>query len=185
MITNSSASVISNNLYDLFGVKRYEQGSAETPWRWRLAGEEGFIWMHRGAYLPHTTAALNPCQLMPFPVPVPTPSDPAKECESQLQHCRLIAQGFLAACLFICGVIVSRGPDVCLPVCLAAAPPPIKPFCNAICHVATLGVGVLCGIGCHAAYRWMLNDCQRQYEECMKRARMPRLPVVPAQPTLQ
>ena len=36
VITNSSASVISNNLYDLFGVKRYEQGSAETPWRWRV-----------------------------------------------------------------------------------------------------------------------------------------------------
>lgn len=31
VITNSSASVVSNNLYDLFGVKRYEQGSAQTP----------------------------------------------------------------------------------------------------------------------------------------------------------
>ncbi len=39
VITNSSASVISNNLYDVFGVKRYEQGSAQTPWRFRgLAG---------------------------------------------------------------------------------------------------------------------------------------------------
>ncbi len=36
VITNSSACVISNNLYDLFGVKRYEQGSAETPWRWDI-----------------------------------------------------------------------------------------------------------------------------------------------------
>ncbi len=26
-----SASVVSNNLYDLFGVLRYQQGSAETP----------------------------------------------------------------------------------------------------------------------------------------------------------
>ena len=33
VITNGSASVISRNLYDLFGVLRYEQGSAETPWR--------------------------------------------------------------------------------------------------------------------------------------------------------
>ncbi len=33
MITNSSAGVISNNLYDLFGVKRYEQGSAQTQYR--------------------------------------------------------------------------------------------------------------------------------------------------------
>ncbi|MCS6831524.1 MAG: hypothetical protein NZ749_12890 [bacterium] len=34
VITNSSASVISNNLVDVFGVLRYEQGSAQTPWRW-------------------------------------------------------------------------------------------------------------------------------------------------------
>ena len=43
VITNGSASVISRNLYDLFGVLRYEQGSAETPWRWKdtQAGDEG------------------------------------------------------------------------------------------------------------------------------------------------
>lgn len=34
MITNNTATVISNNLYDTFGVLRYQQGSAETPWRW-------------------------------------------------------------------------------------------------------------------------------------------------------
>jgi len=33
VITNNSASVISNNLYDIFGVLRYQQGGAETPWR--------------------------------------------------------------------------------------------------------------------------------------------------------
>jgi len=33
VITNGSAQVVSNNLYDLFGVLRYQQGSAETPWR--------------------------------------------------------------------------------------------------------------------------------------------------------
>lgn len=46
-------------------------------------------------------------------------------------------------------------------------------------------VGTPCGIGCHAVYRRMMNDCLRQYEECMRGARMPRLPVVPAQPTRQ
>ncbi len=42
MITNGSAQVISNNLYDVFGVLRYQQGSAETPWRqkgWRVDDE--------------------------------------------------------------------------------------------------------------------------------------------------
>jgi len=33
VITNGSASVVSNNLYDAFGVLRYTQGSAQTPWR--------------------------------------------------------------------------------------------------------------------------------------------------------
>ncbi len=44
MITNGGATVVSNNLYDLFGVLRYQQGSAETPWRWKYkkTGEEGF-----------------------------------------------------------------------------------------------------------------------------------------------
>jgi hypothetical protein len=35
VITNNSASVISNNVYDIFGVLRYQQGSAQTPWRWQ------------------------------------------------------------------------------------------------------------------------------------------------------
>jgi hypothetical protein len=45
VITNNSASVISNNLYDVFGVLRYEQGSAQTPWRWknRSQADEGFL----------------------------------------------------------------------------------------------------------------------------------------------
>jgi hypothetical protein len=30
VITNRSAQVVSNNLYDVFGVVRYEQGSAQT-----------------------------------------------------------------------------------------------------------------------------------------------------------
>jgi len=37
VITNGSAQVVNNNLYDVFGVLRYEQGSAQTPWRWRYA----------------------------------------------------------------------------------------------------------------------------------------------------
>ncbi len=32
--------MISNNLYDLFGVLRYQQGSAETPWRMEVASTD-------------------------------------------------------------------------------------------------------------------------------------------------
>ncbi|MCL6476492.1 MAG: hypothetical protein K6U75_15745 [Firmicutes bacterium] len=35
VITNNSAGVVSNNLYDVFGVLRHQQGSAQTPWRWQ------------------------------------------------------------------------------------------------------------------------------------------------------
>ena len=35
MTMNSSAHVISHNVYDLFGVLRYQQGSAQTTWRER------------------------------------------------------------------------------------------------------------------------------------------------------
>ncbi len=44
VITNGSASVVSNNLNDLFGVLRYQQGNAETPWRWQQNGEEDLYW---------------------------------------------------------------------------------------------------------------------------------------------
>jgi len=38
VITNSSAQVVSSNLYDVFGVLRYQQGSAQTPWRYGRGG---------------------------------------------------------------------------------------------------------------------------------------------------
>ena len=64
MITNSSASVISNNLYDLFGVKRYEQGSAQTPWMWKIrqVGEESMLLSKGGtrSYLPWVAVASAP-----------------------------------------------------------------------------------------------------------------------------
>jgi YD repeat-containing protein len=54
VITNGSAQVVSNNLYDLFGVLRYQQGSAETPWRWRSTNlaEEWLVSLHGSFALP-------------------------------------------------------------------------------------------------------------------------------------
>jgi hypothetical protein len=48
----ASASVISNNLYDVFGVLRYEQGSAQTPWRDSMlrTADEGFYQLRGGVY---------------------------------------------------------------------------------------------------------------------------------------
>jgi len=52
VITNGSAQVVSNNLYDVFGVLRYQQGSAETPWRDSMfrAADEGFYQLRSGVY---------------------------------------------------------------------------------------------------------------------------------------
>jgi hypothetical protein len=52
VITNSSAQVVSNNVYDVLGVLRYEQGSAQTPWRWVWipAGEEGLRVCPKGQF---------------------------------------------------------------------------------------------------------------------------------------
>jgi hypothetical protein len=189
VITNNSAQVVSNNLYDVFGVLRYEQGSAQTPWRmrdWRH-NDEALVHIRGGVYSPRAAVALNPCQLYPLPVPLPLPgpSDTAKACELQLQQCRLVAQGTLAVCLGICAAIVARGPGICQPLCLTLAPPPLKPFCGLICEAASLSAGVLCGLGCRAIYGKMLDECQRQYEECMRRSKMPMLRLAPASPSFQ
>jgi len=119
VITNSSAQVVSNNVYDLFGVLRYQQGSAQTPWRMR--------------------------------------------------DCRHVA----------------RGPGICQPLCLTLAPQPLKPFCGLIGEAASLSAGVLCGLGCRAIYGKMLDECQRQYEECMRRSKMPMLRLASASPSFQ
>ncbi len=60
VITNNSAQVLSNDLYDLFGVVRYQQGSAETPWRFTqmstsedgLLYGEGVFWLRRDSNAP-------------------------------------------------------------------------------------------------------------------------------------
>ncbi|GIV16101.1 MAG: hypothetical protein KatS3mg022_1536 [Armatimonadota bacterium] len=61
---NMSASVVSNNLYDVFGVLRYQQGSAETPWRWRQGAnaDEALLLTtrkHRSFYLPNRVVILQ------------------------------------------------------------------------------------------------------------------------------
>jgi hypothetical protein len=45
VITNNSAQAVSNNVYDVFGVLRHEQGSAQTPWRWKRErlGDEAMV----------------------------------------------------------------------------------------------------------------------------------------------
>jgi hypothetical protein len=46
----------SNNLYDVFGVLRYQQGSAETPWRWE----------HQWSDVEGLVVSQQMCVLLPF-----------------------------------------------------------------------------------------------------------------------
>lgn len=64
--TNGSAQVVSNNLVDLFGVMRYEQGSAQTPWRWRniQSGEEKLV--ANGGFASATHSGIT-VQVVPLP----------------------------------------------------------------------------------------------------------------------
>ena len=54
VITNNSAQVVSNNVYDVFGVLRYEQGNSQTPWRWvwKTSADEAMLFGSRGFWLP-------------------------------------------------------------------------------------------------------------------------------------
>jgi hypothetical protein len=122
VITNNSASVISNNLYDVFGVLRHEQGSAETPWRWRLMVQaDEYLNLTRWGtfYYSERGLPLTPLQK--------NGADP--HCEAlfswymqragvQASLCAALCAGFLAACLCICGIAtdpVTKG--VCVAIC--------------------------------------------------------------------
>jgi hypothetical protein len=54
VITNNSAGVVGNNLYDVFGVLRHPQGVAQTPWRWvwKTSADEAMLFGSRGFWLP-------------------------------------------------------------------------------------------------------------------------------------
>jgi hypothetical protein len=84
VITNEAGQVVSNNLYDLFGVLRYQQGSAETPWRWKeQRGEaEGYLIVPQQACsvvasvnVSMSANCINP-PLPPRPLPTPKPLPP-------------------------------------------------------------------------------------------------------------
>jgi hypothetical protein len=89
VITNSSAQVVSNNVYDTFGVLRYQQGSAQTPWRWNTAragnediyeDRESHAWLLSRGVFPLRACAL-PMGILPAfylgPWPLPGPACPA------------------------------------------------------------------------------------------------------------
>ena len=84
--------MVSHNVYDVFGVLRYQQGSAQTPWRWseaRLMEEE--LYASRSiTFLPRALLNVNtqwhafqvpmckPPRVPPYPGPLPGKNPPPK-----------------------------------------------------------------------------------------------------------
>ncbi len=144
LITSSySTSVISNNLYDVFGVLRYEQGSAETPWRWKWiqSGEEGLRISPKGQFylperilVPLSSSSYDSRKDCPFGEGGPYPRS---MCERFSKECSDWAKERFAACqsrgkaLAWCGALGT--------VCFFLPVGPLKPLCGAAGGVCTIG----------------------------------------------
>ncbi len=178
MITNGSASVISNNLYDVFGVKRYEQGSAETPWRWKLRqeGEEGLNAYPSAGYalavgiqIAKTTSTLG----------IDIDWDCAKSCLTSA------LMGAIAGCLSgagpYCGTCIVGAVPVCIvepPACGA-----VMGLCKIFCSGQVLRCiwGAIVGGG--AAFPKCYHDCVNKKKQPRTGCPMP-MPVQPVRAEL-
>jgi hypothetical protein len=104
VITNNSAQAVSNNVYDVFGVSRHEQGSAQTPRRWKTdrIGDECLLlsmgWRNWCWVIFPGRLCVGPgCRGNPK-CPPKNPSDPAYAgcltiCRSFAAYCKVIPEG--------------------------------------------------------------------------------------------
>ncbi|MEJ5252194.1 MAG: hypothetical protein WHX60_09935, partial [Armatimonadota bacterium] len=162
VITNGSAQVVSNNLYDLFGVIRYEQGSAQTPWRWkeRPNGEEGIIHASGKEFLPNVAVSLQ------------AGADDLQKCLDACKRnydvCKMLADAQLevdkakcgniqAICLAGCALLQGKDRERCVQYCNAAA---------GICFAQANTKHAEAIMNCTKAY-------QRCVENCMKNPSQP------------
>jgi hypothetical protein len=147
-----SASVVSNNLYDLFGVLRYQQGSAETPWRWKTdrISDEGLLvsvgWKSWCWVIWPGRLCVGPgCKGNPK-CPPKNPNDPVHGgclaiCKSFAAYCRggmivsqLCSQVLKLGCEAICADIGARQPfEDCTTPCKSVPITNCSDCCQAIC----------------------------------------------------
>ncbi|MGC8785652.1 MAG: hypothetical protein ACP5RN_14870, partial [Armatimonadota bacterium] len=159
--------VVSNNLYDLFGVLRYQQGSAETPWRWVWiqAGEEGLRVSAKGQfYLPERmivplySSSYDLHKDCPFSQGGPYPR---AMCDQFVKGCIADANSLLEQCerkqkAFCASVGV---------ICLFLPGPLLKVFCFI--------VGMVCSYddSCHARYSGTISWCMSCFDTCVRNSR--------------
>lgn len=174
VITNGSASVISNNLYDLFRMKRYEQGSAETPWRWKLRQEEeegliayppaGYVLAEVGVQIAKTTSTLG----------IDIDWDRAKSC------LRSALEGAISGCLAgagpYCGPCIVGAVPVCIiepPACGA-----VMGLCKIFCSGQVLHCIWGAIVGGAANFLKCYHDCVNKKKQRQTDCPMP-MPVQP------
>lgn len=152
----------SNNLCDLFGVLRYPQGSAQTPWRSKgvAAGEEGLSWIGSATFIP-SRAVLITNGLKPLQVQI---QQDRRNCKMELYACWGAAAAIAAACYTAVGVFWS----ICSGGCSGLAPW-LTPLCIARCtwQARTLW------IACTALFSTLMGICQSHYQQCVKEGGLP------------
>jgi len=162
VITNSSAQVVSNNLYDVFGVLRHPQGVAQTPWRSKgvAAGEEGLSWIGSATFIP-SRAVLITNGLKPLQVLI---QQDRRNCKMELYACWGAAAAIAAACYTAVGVFWS----ICSGGCSGLASW-LTPLCIARCtwQARTLW------IACTALFSTLMGICQSHYQQCVKEGGLP------------
>lgn len=151
------------NLYDVFGVLRYQQGNAQTPWRWteKKGAEEMLIHLSGGSYLVPMSGVVTG-----------SGSQFVDPCETMLTQCLRGAEVALAACLATVGLLLVE----CLRGCLAAILPPLIKACMKACVVRSL----LLAAGCIAVYAGASYLCWKAYSRCRERRPAPTpIPYLP------
>ena len=157
VITNSSAQVVSNNVYDIFGVLRHPQGSAQTPWRWSdvhvsdedLAGTDG-------KYL---ITKVN-CALRVYraAVGIDFDMDCVKECLDK------VLIGAILGCLS--GAGHQCGPCILLVVGTCILNPPSCGPMFSLCSLVCSGSAIKCVWGAIIGGAGLFLNC---YRDCVRR----------------
>ena len=62
LISNSTASIVSNALYDAFGLQRFSSGTAVTPWRYGSVADEQMLHIRTGTKLPARDLISDPLE---------------------------------------------------------------------------------------------------------------------------
>ncbi len=166
VITNSSAQVVSNNLYDLFGVLRYPQGSAQTPLINDVTrkGEEEISWLTgrgvlaaRSLFLTHLPILRQGCGGGERGIPQDGGTDRADYCRKLYDTCVDIANNQYKSCVDLARATLVT----CVGLCLLAGP--FMPECQAGCLSSYGGMLLLCAITKH----YKLRQCEQLYWECV------------------